>query len=179
LQKNTIEISLIASKRAGILPVLMRKLGSLGLIYRRCNVKEYDGGVKLSLVCLGELDCEESLLIQSIKEVPNVESVLNVTQSKNNATDSFEPFHGEMNAFTELHPLRAKDPITQDVLHIVEGRMAEAYGPAASILLKSAAKKSNCVGDLFLILVEDLTFDQKILFLRNVEGLESMLMSEV
>ncbi len=178
MPKNTIEIKLIASKRAGILPGLMRKLGSFGLIYRRCNVQEYSTGVKLTLVCEGDLDCDQSFFIKSIKEVPNVESILNVTQSKTKAAESFKKFHENINDFTELHPLRANDPITQDVMHIVDDRLSEVFGPTANLLLKSAAKKSSCVGQLFLILAEELDFDQKVVFLRDIEGLEDMLLSE-
>ena len=176
--KNQIKIELTASKRAGILPILMRKLGSLGLIYRRCNVQEYNTGVKLTLICEGELDCDESFLVKSIKEVPNVESVLKVSQSKSKANENFRKFHGSINDFTELHPLRANDPITHDVMHIVDDRLAEVFGPTANILLKTAAKKSTCVGQLFLILSEDLNYDQKVVFLRNIEGLEEMLQDE-
>ena len=178
MPKNTIEITLMASKRAGILPILMRKLGSLGLIYRRCNTKEYDDGVKLTLICEGVLDCDKSFLIKSIKEVPNVDSIINVTESNAHATISFDKLRDNLSEFTELHPLRANDPITHDVMHIVEDRLAEAFGPAANLLFRLAAKKSTRVGDLFLILAEDLTEDQKVVFLRNVQGLDNMLISE-
>ncbi|MEH6455702.1 MAG: hypothetical protein V7749_05235 [Cocleimonas sp.] len=176
--KNKIEITLIASKRAGILPILMGKLCSLGLIYRRCNVKEYNTGVKLTLVCEGELECEESYLIKSIKDVPDVESVLNVTQSNPGATESFDKTQIGISDFTELHPLRANDPITHDVLHIVEDRLSEIFGPTTNLLLKSAAKKSTRVGELFLILAEDLTDRQNVVFLRNIEGLDTILLNE-
>ena len=178
LQKNTIEITLVASKRSGILPILMRKLGSLGLMYRRCNTKEFDGGVKLTLICEGELDCDKSFLIKSMKEVPNVDSVISVIESKGEANQSFDKLRDSLSEFTELHPLRANDPITHDVLHIVEDRLAEAFGPVANLLFKLAAKKSTRVGDLFLILAEDLTNEQKVEFFRNVEGLENVLVSE-
>ncbi len=178
MPKNTIEITLIASKKAGILPILMRKLGSLGLIYRRCTTKEYDDGFKLTLVCMGELDCDKSFLIKSIKEVQNVDSVINVVQSKAHANEAFNKSPDNMSEFTELHPLRAKDPITHDVMNIVEDRLAESFGPTANLLLKSAAKKSTRVGDLFLLLAEDLTDDQRVVFLRNVEGLDNMSVSK-
>lgn len=177
--KNTIEIQLIASKRAGILPALMRKLGSLGLIYRRCQVQEYPTGVKLSLFCEGELDCEKSFLVKSIKEVPNVDSIISVIQSNAKTNKPFKNQQESISENTELYPLRANDAITHDVLYIVEDRLAEAYGPSANLLLKSAAKQSTCVGDLFSILSRDLTNDQNILFLRNVEGLENRMFSNI
>ena len=176
--KNTIEIELTASKRVGILPVLMRKINSFGLIYRRCNIQEYKGGVKLTLISQGQLDCDETVLVKALKEVPNVESVLNVSQSQSKAVEPFEKFNGKINEFTELHPLRAKDPITQDVMHVVEDRLAEVFGPSANLLIKSAAKKSTCVGQLFLILAKSLNFDQKVIFLRNIEDLEDLLPNE-
>lgn len=176
--KNTIEITLIASKRAGILPILMSKLGSLGLIYRRCNVKEYNTGVKLTLVCEGKLDFDESYLIKSIKEVSYVESILDVTQSNPDINEHLDKPNLAVSDFTELNPLRANDPITHDVLHIVEDRLAEVFGPTTNLLLKAAAKKSTRVGELFLILAEDLTDEQNLVFLRNIEGLDTILLDE-
>lgn len=147
----------------------MRKLGSLGLIYRRCNTKETERGVKLVLECEGALDCDKSYLIKSIKEVPNIESIISVIQSNDLANANLENSDADK-PYTELLPLRLKDTITQDVLHLIEDRLSEAYGPAANLLLKSAEKQSKCVGDLFAILAKDLSEDQKVLFLRNVEG---------
>ena len=153
-----------------MLPILMRKLGSLGLIYRRCNTKETERGVKLVLECEGTLDCEKSFLVKSIKEVPNVESIISIIQSNEQSANSYEKQTDNSKPHTQLHPLRLNDAITQDVLNLVEDRLSEAYGPAANLLLKSAAKQSTCVGDLFAILAKDLSEDQKILFLRDVEG---------
>lgn len=178
MPKNTIEITLMASKKAGMLPVLMRKLGSLGLIYRRCNTKEYNDNVKFTLFCEGQLDCNKSYLIKSIKEVPNVDSVISVIENKAQANQSFDKLRDSLSELTELRPLRANDPITHDVMHIVEDRLTEAFGPAANLLFKLAAKKATRVGDLFLILAEDLTDEQKVEFFRNVEGLDNMLVSE-
>lgn len=175
MSKNTVEITLIASQKVGMLPALMRKLGTLGLIYRRCNTKDFDDGVKFTLICAGELDCDKSFLIKSIKEVPNVDSIINITQREAQADEFFDSVEDNMDEFTELHILRATDAITHDVMQIVEDRLAEAFGPVANLLLKSAAKKSSCVGDLFSILSKDLTEHQKLYFLKNVEGLDNTL----
>ncbi|MGK0272717.1 MAG: hypothetical protein ACI88H_003390 [Cocleimonas sp.] len=186
LPTNTIEITIIASKKSGILPILMRKLGSLGLIYRRCGMEEYDGIVKLKLTCNGVLDCSEEYLIHTIKNVPNVDSVVSVTQGMSNDTkpvkevddEIFDELQDTINQYTALHPLRANDAITHDILQIVEDRLSLVFGPVTNILLKSAAKKSSSVGELFLILAEKLTTEQRDVFLKNVQGLEHMKVTE-
>lgn len=175
LLTKSIEITLIASKKMGILPVLMRKLGSLGLIYRRCITDDYDDGVKLTILCVGDLNSDKEHLVDTLKSIPNVVSIVGITEAQAGPNDVVEslPTRFDMSR-TELQPLRANDIITHDIIHIVEDRLSEAFGPVASILLKKAAKKSKLVGELFLNLAEDLTDDQKVLFLRNVEGLEQI-----
>lgn len=159
----------------GILPILMRKLGSMGLIYRRCITDEYDDGVKLTIVCVGDLNCDKSFLMDGLKAVPNVDSIISITESKAGPNDVVDGLHPMFdNSRTEFHPLRAGDVITHDIMHIVEDRLAESFGPVANILLKNAAKKSRLVGELFLNLAKELTEDQKVDFLRDIEGLDQM-----
>lgn len=171
---NSVEISLIASKKVGILPALMRKLATLGLIYRRCIKTDYDDGVKLTLVCIGTLECEKKVLIKALKSVPNVDSVISVVESKARPTDITENLPSGISHNTRLNPLRAKDEITHDVIHIVEDRLAETFGPVADVLLQKAVKKSQYVGELFLNLAENLDDEQKVVFLRNIEDLDKV-----
>lgn len=175
LLTNSLEITLIASKKMGILPILMRKLGSLGLIYRRCITDEYDDGVKLTVICVGDLNCDKPYLIETLKAVPNVDSIVSISESKAGPNDVVEALPSRFDeSRTEFHPLRAGDIITHDIMHIVEDRLAESFGPVANILLKKAAKKSKLVGELFLNLAKDLNEEQKVVFLRDVEGLDQM-----
>jgi len=159
----------------GILPILMRKLGTLGLIYRRCITDERDNDVKLTLICVGDLNCDKEYLTKTLESVPNVVSLVSIRESQAGPNDVVESLPSRFDqAHTELNPLRAADVITHDVMHIVEDRLAEAFGPVANILLRKAVKKSNLVGELFLNLAEDLTEDQKASFLRDVEGLDQI-----
>lgn len=175
LLTNSIEITLIASKKMGILPILMRKLGSIGLIYRRCLSDDFDNGVKLTIVCVGDINCDREYLTKTLESIPNVNSIVSVTESKAGPNDVVESLPARFDkAITALNPLRADDVITHDVMHIVEDRLAEAFGPVTNILLQKAAKDSKLVGELLLNLAKDLTDDQKVLFLRNVEGLDKM-----
>lgn len=178
LLTNSIEITLIASKKMGILPVLMRKLGSLGLIYRRCTTEKHNDGVKLTVFCVGDMDADKEFLEETLKSVPTVDSIISIKESKAGPNDVVAslPTRFEKTQ-TEFHPLRANDAITHDIMHIVEDRLAESFGPVANILLKKAAKKSRLVGELFLNLAVDLTDDQKVVFLRDIEGLEQISMS--
>lgn len=159
----------------GILPVLMRKLGSMGLIYRRCITDDYDDGVKLTILCVGELKFDKDYLTKILESIPNVISTVSIVEAQAGPNDVVESLPSRYDdAHTELHPLRANDVITHDIIHIVEDRLSEAFGPVASILLKKATKKSHLVGELFLNLAEDLSDDQKVHFLRNIEGLDQM-----
>jgi len=159
----------------GILPVLMRKLGSLGLIYRRCLTDNYDDGVKLTLVCVGDLNCDREYLSETLEAVPNVVSIVSVTESQAGPNDLVESLPTRFDSeFTELNPLRAEDTITHDVMNIVEDRLSVVFGPVANILLKKAEKDSRLVGELLLHLAKDLTEEQKTVFLRDVEGLDQI-----
>ena len=174
---NSIEITLIASKKVGVLPLLMQKLSSIGLIYRRCVTTEYDDAVKLLLFCEGESDLDRDFIINSLISVPNIDSVISFAESESGLSEVYETLSTRFQESTELHPLRAKDEVTHDVIHIVEDRLAEVFGPVANVLLRSASKKSKLVGALFLNLAENLDEEQKILFLRNIEGLDDMTIS--
>jgi len=177
LQKNTIEIALIASKKTGVLPALMNNLSNCGLLYRRCSTTEFNDDFKLTVICEGTLYIEESDLIQLIESIPFVEKVISFDQDSSfrsmvAISDASDRLQQRINELTMLHPLRADDAITHDVLQIVEDRLSLVFGPVANLLVKSAAKKSTVVGELFLFLAEELNDEQKEVFLANVKGLD-------
>ncbi len=172
---KSIEIKLIATKKMGILPILMRKLGNLGLIYRRCITDEHENGVKLTVVCVGDLNYDREYLNETLESVPHVDSIISVTESQAGPNDVVESLPTRFDkTITALNPLRAADVITHDVMNIVEDRLAESFGPVAIILLKKAAKESNLVGELFLNLAKNLDDDQRIIFLRDIDGLDQL-----
>jgi len=164
----------------GILPLLMKKLVSLGLVYRRCVTSDHQGSVKLTVSCVGELNCDKEYLVKILEEIPDVTSVISVLTSKANVQDFVDTksvnddklMRNENGTKSSL--FHATDELNHDVMFMVEDRLSEILGPVTKILIRKAEKKSKLVGELFLYLSEELTEDQKNGFLRNVVGLEKI-----
>lgn len=171
MRNNILEIRLTAlSSFSGALPDIMRHLSYFDLIYRDSKVKEFDGVVNITLVCRATSDINEDELIQFLEGMEVVNEVLSVFQSKVLTNESISRVLEPVTNF-KLH---ANDEITHDVLHFAEARLSESYGPVACLLLRSAAKKSNNVGSLFMSLAENLNDEQKKRFLENIQGLDKI-----
>ena len=179
---NKVEITLITSKRHGLLPSLMKKTTALGLLYRRCLSVPLERGFdyKLTLVCSGVLDCEERYLIKKIEELEDVKEVINIYSTKSKRSSvmtqtikkaGFKNIQSKIKERDIHYAFKAKDPITHDALQMIEDRLLEIFGPVTSVLLKSAANKAKNVGELLLLLSKELTEDQRDDFLSSVEGL--------
>lgn len=170
---DIIEITLTASDREGLLPKLMLELGALGMVYSHDIINfDYEDTAILSFVCSGSTNCDIATLTQSLESIPNVSSVVNITGACSKPKEPILDSIVELDSITEFNPLRANDPLTDDVMHVAQQRLSETYGPTLDIIVSRAAKKSKSVGELFLLLSKNLNASQKTAFLKDIEGLD-------
>ena len=71
-----------------------------------------------------------------------------------------------------LASLRAHDLITQESLQIAEHKLSNILGPAAPLLIQAATKKTKHIGDLFLMLSNELEGKERSEFLGLVNGID-------
>ena len=71
--KNKVEITLLASNKAGFLSSLMVKGGSLGLVYRRQHTEKLNANNSRIVISFdGELNCNKHESITTFEEHPEV-----------------------------------------------------------------------------------------------------------
>lgn len=83
--KNTVEITLLVSNSSGVFSYLMKKGGSIGLIYRRQHSERLNAdNSRIVIFFEGELTCDKKQCISTIEEHPNVIKVVKVAVAKAN-----------------------------------------------------------------------------------------------
>lgn len=147
---NKIEITLIALSKSGILSSLMLAIGSHGLVYRKMKSEKFEGdSIKIKILTGGELNTGEENLISSIEHIAGVDHVVGIAYLSSD--DVLTRLGGE-----EEKILHSNDSITPEVVQLVEKRLVRVLGLIATPLVRQAVATSGNVGQLFLLLGEEL-----------------------
>lgn len=122
----------------------------------------------------------ESELIKLFEEHPQITRVEKIIVETEKNTADADVEHSTTPATPAVEKLlrgysdglNSHDTISPAALKVAEETLTEYLGLVAPLLVESAAKKTKHVGDLFLLLSEELEVDERDLFLSTVRGLD-------
>ena len=179
--KNKVEITFLTSAKSGVLSFIMVACDSVGLMYRtKTTEKVSDNENRLRVFFTGKLEFDESNLIKTLEENPEILSVENISIFSSNIKTSNLSKQETLDAPVDTKKpmaessvklLNAHELITANSLRIAEERLLGLIGPVAPILVNSASKKTKHIGDLFLLLARELEGEERINFLSLVQGI--------
>lgn len=173
---GSVSITLITSGKSGVLASLILKAGKLGLKYRKNISNKLTNSLCMEFYFEGTLDYSESELVNIFKNHHQVEKIEKISLETDNAADT-----NELNEKNKLRidlplsnfseKLNSYDIITPVSLKIAEEKLTEHLGLVAPLLVEAASKKTKHIGDLFLLLSEELDSDERHTFLSSVQGI--------
>lgn len=138
-------------------------LVAIPLVRKAAGKSDNIGQLFLSLG--GELDSEEEFSeFMSITDLDHAD--YEEKQNKRTVTSIQKEDLGQPKI-----QLGAHDSLTPVAIQVAEYRLSKVLGPAASVLVKSAASKTKHVGDFFLLLADDLDGNEREAFLSIVGGI--------
>jgi len=165
-----VELSLLTTNRAGILSSIMMKGSNVGLLYQKHHLEKLDDQQsRMKITFEGRLNCSQDDLINSIESHHDINSIedFSIDNSINVNTRT------SLNSGSRFTILRAGYVITPEAIQIAEDRMKKVLGPGASVLVRSAAKKTKHIGDFYLLLSKNLKGESRKNFLALVSDLKT------
>lgn len=182
MSKSKVEMTLLTSNKSGILSSIMIKGGKVGLMYRRNNTEKLDDDNSRMVVNFeGALSCSKGEFIDEMESHPEIHLVESLSlgdteggmsTSASMVSDTPEPILSTKTPVnTSQAKLNAHDIISPESLQIAEEKLVSVLGPVAPMLIKSAVSKTKHIGDLYVLLAEELDGQEKADFLSLVSGL--------
>jgi len=126
--------------------------------------KELKGEEKESFLSLVDLSNTKYLSIDNKKP--------NKKRPTSNASEVVASQEKEVNTLNLDIELFSHDKISPESLQIAENKLSKTLGPVAKFLVQSAAEKNKHIGDLFLLLSEELEGSERSDFLELVSGVD-------
>lgn len=189
MQTDNINITLVTSVKSGILSSIVVSAMKLGLkMTKNWSEKIDDDNVRLFITFGGIFNHDESELRETLESNRRVKSIENITFNrsvgviKEDVNNSNYVTNDENSISTEiaeeishkennLFQFHALDPITTESIELAEAKVNDLMGPVASLLIASAMEKASLVGELYLLLSEELEPGEREAFLAVVDGL--------
>ncbi len=164
-----VEFSLLTTNRKGILSSIMMKGSNVGLLYQKHHLEKLDDQQsRMKITFEGHLNCSQDDLINAIESHSDVKSIedFSIGNSSNVNTRS------SLDSGSRFTILRAGYVITPEAIKIAEDQMTQSIGPAASVYVDAAAKKTKHIGDFYLLLSKHLKGQARKNFLALVSDLK-------
>jgi len=125
--------------------------------------KELKGEEKESFLSL--VDLSNTQYLEIVQNKPSIKPSTNVEPKT-------PPQDNNSKAVNRSIQLYSHEIITPESLQIAEDKLSKSLGPVATFLIQSAAEKTKHIGDLFLMLSEELNGSEKTEFLGLVNGID-------
>lgn len=173
MTNKKIEMSLLISNKPGILAAIMMQGNNLGLMYQKHQLVKLDNDQsRMTIIFEGPLNHSKEVLIEAIEYHTDNCSVdsISITDSLNPNTNPNT--NSSLTSEARFAILRAHYVITPESLQVAEDKLTEKLGPVAVKLVQSAAAKTKHIGDLFLLLAEELEVEERNEFLSLVTDLQ-------
>jgi len=174
MNNNKIEMTIVTSNRAGVLSSIMMMGVKLGLMIRRNQSEKIDEDTsRVYVVFDGHLNCSKDELINEMLQHSEIYSIEDITTDiQNKKSRKIELNNQAASTIAKITNLQPHELITKESLEVAEKELIQILGPVAPMLVKSVTQKTKHIGDLFLLLSEQLEDEDKKDFLSLVNGLK-------
>lgn len=179
MNSKQLEMSLLVSDRSGVRSSIMLLGRDLGLMYRTCQIEKVsESKSKMHVTFNGRLNCSKTELINTMESHPHILSVVKISDDYFDAaaTQTSEILAESVTSSSTSIPnspnLQAYAVITPESLQVAEDALMNILGPVAPIVVKSASLETKHIGDLFLLLSNELEGQERQNFLSLVNGLK-------
>lgn len=175
--KDQVELILTTSKKTGILSSIMMIGVKYGLmLVKNKSTKIDEESTRFLLVFNGKLNSSKSDLSNELESHPDIhvveQVVLNYSEDLSKTSVKNEHIETKLVSNITSKKLQAIDIITPESKQIAVDKLVGLLGPVASMLVESATEKTKHIGDLYLLLSDELEGEEKKEFLELVSGLD-------
>ena len=172
MNKNKIEMTIVTTNKSGVLSSIMMIGVKLGLMVCRNQSEKIDeNSSRVSVVFDGELNCSTEVLTNEMLKHPEITSVESIIVDNLNEHSKSPLNNMTASSIAKLTNLHAHELITKESIEVAEEELMQILGPVAPMVVNSARQKTKHIGDLFLLLSEQLEEEDKKDFLSLVNGL--------
>lgn len=183
MKNATLQVTFLTSNKSGIRSKISVKGGKFGLVYRSNQSEKIDNDRTRMIVSFsGNLNCTKEEYIaamESLSEIHEVERITLGEDSNNNSSSSSDETADDKTNSSKasgngVTTLLANNVISSESLEIAEAKLLNMLGPIAPLVIKSAASKTKFIGELYLLLAEDLEGKDRQDFLALVSDLDQL-----